>query len=64
VKTFAKRPPAQRNDRRRDRVEYRLHVRLRSADDAQDVARRRLLLEGFREIVVARLELGEQMRTF
>ncbi len=51
---------AQHERRRRDRVEHRLHVRLRAADDLQDVGRGGLLLERFGEVAVARLELGEQ----
>jgi len=43
-----------------DGVEYRLLVRWRSADHAEDFARRRLLLEGFREVAVAHLQLLEQ----
>jgi hypothetical protein len=43
-----------------DRVEDGLDVALRPADHAQDLARRRLLLEGLREVAVARLPLGEE----
>src|SRR5882724_751010 len=43
-----------------DGVEYRLLVRWRSADHAEDFARRRLLLEGFREVAVARPQLAEE----
>ena len=51
---------AEPQDRIRDRVEHRLHIGLRPADHAQDVAGRRLLLERFGEVAVARLELLEQ----
>ncbi len=43
-----------------DGVEDRLHVGLRATDDAQDLARGRLLLERFCQIAVARLQLLEQ----
>ena len=54
VNTFAELALAQFHRGRRDRVEYRLHIRLRLADHAQDVARRRLLFERFREVAIAR----------
>ena len=38
-----------------DRVEHRLHVGRRAADDPQDLARRRLLFQRLRQIAVARL---------
>src|SRR5712692_7376564 len=43
-----------------NRVENRLHVRGRAADDLQDFAGRRLLLEGFGERFVAFLQFLEQ----
>ena len=43
-----------------DRVEHRLDIRLRAADDAQDVAGGRLRVQRRRQLTVARLELGEQ----
>src|SRR5262244_1889030 len=42
-----------------DRLEYWLHVGRRAADDAQDLARRRLLLQRLGEAGVLRLQLGE-----
>ena len=45
---------------RRDRVEHGLHIGRRLADHAQDLARRRLLLERLGEIAIARFELVEQ----
>ena len=47
---------------RRDRLEHRLHVALRLADHAQDLAGRRLLLQRFGQVAVARLQLVEQPR--
>ena len=44
----------------RDRLEHRLHVGLRLADDAQDVGGGRLPLQRLAEVVVARLQLLEQ----
>src|SRR5205085_4323130 len=41
----------------RDSLEYRLLVRRRTADYAQDLARGGLLIERFAEVFVARLEL-------
>src|SRR5712692_8976443 len=41
-------------------VEQRLDVRRRAADDAEDLARRRLLLQGLGKVAVARLQLLEQ----
>ena len=46
----------------RDRLEDRLHVRLRLADGAQDVGGGRLAIERLREVPVARLQLREQAR--
>src|SRR5882724_6869373 len=43
-----------------DRVEDRLHVGLRPADDAQDLARRRLLLQRLGQLSIARPQLREQ----
>ena len=43
-----------------DRLEHGLRVRLRPADRAQDLARRRLLLEGFGQLAIPALELLEQ----
>ena len=43
-----------------DRVEHRLHVGRRAADDAQDLRRRRLLLQRLGDLGVARLQLLEQ----
>ncbi len=43
-----------------DRVENRLHVGRRARDDAQDLARRRLLFQGLGEVRVARFQLLEQ----
>src|SRR5713101_6484792 len=43
-----------------DRVEDRLHIGLRPADDAQDLSGRRLLLERLGEIAVAHPQLREQ----
>jgi len=48
----------------RDGVEHRLDVCRRAADDAQDLAGRRLLLQRFREIAVPRLQLLEQAHVF
>ena len=45
-----------------DRVEDRLHVGRRAGDHAQDLAGRRLLLEGLGEVGVLGLQLGEQPR--
>ena len=41
-------------------IEDGLHIRRRAADDAQDLARRRLLLQGLGEVAVAHLQLLEQ----
>ena len=43
-----------------DRIEHRLDIRLRAADDAQDLAGGRLLVQGRGELTIARLELFEQ----
>src|SRR5215468_9693128 len=43
-----------------NRIEYRLYVRLRAADDTQDVAGRRLRVERRGQLAVARLQLREQ----
>ena len=44
----------------RDSIQHRVKIRRRARDDAQDLARRRLLLERLRQIAVARLQLLEQ----
>src|SRR5207245_7390880 len=44
----------------RDRIEDGLNVSLRSADDAQDLACRRLLFQRLSQIVIPRLQLLEQ----
>src|SRR5437773_9855996 len=44
----------------RDRVEYRLHIRLRLADYTQDLARGGLLLQGLGEVAIAGFQLFEQ----
>src|SRR4029450_11575090 len=44
----------------RDRIEDGLHVGRRAADDAQNLARRRLTLQRLGELAVARLHLCEQ----
>src|SRR5216683_2119077 len=46
------------------RLEDGLHVRRRAADDAQDLSRRRLLLEGLGEVAVPHLQLLEQADVF
>src|SRR5712691_1537725 len=56
----AEEPVAQPHGASDDRVEDRLHVGLRSADDAQDLGRRRLLFQRFGEVSVADLELLEE----
>src|SRR5215472_16132020 len=43
-----------------NRIEYRLYVRLRAADDTQDVAGRGLRVERRPQLTVARLQLREQ----
>src|SRR6266446_5239723 len=43
-----------------DRVEDRLHVGLGPADDVQDLARGRLLVECFGKVAIARLQFREQ----
>src|SRR5262249_13780827 len=43
-----------------DRVEYRLHIRLRATDDAQDVARGGLRVQRRRQLPGTGLELLEQ----
>src|SRR5262249_56795349 len=43
-----------------DRLEHGLHVRLGRADDPEDLTRRRLLLEGLRQVAVAYVQLLEQ----
>ena len=43
-----------------DRVEHRLHVRRRAADDAEHLGRCRLMLQGFAQFCVALLEFLEQ----
>jgi hypothetical protein len=52
--------PQQAHGAGHDRVEYRLDIRLRAADDAQDVAGGGLLVERRGELAVAPLELGEE----
>src|SRR5689334_22246399 len=42
------------------RVEHRLHVRGRAADDTEHFGRRRLMLQGFSQLSVAILDLFEQ----
>ncbi len=54
--------PQQADGAGQDRVEHRLHIRLRLADDPQDVAGGGLRLQRRRQLAVARLELGEQPR--
>ncbi len=51
---------AQASGIRGNRVKHRLGVGRRGRDHTQDLARRRLLLEGFRERTVASFELLEQ----
>src|SRR5215510_9719873 len=46
----------------RDDVEYRLEVARGTADEAQDLARRRLLLLRLNQLTVARLELPQRLR--
>ena len=43
-----------------DRVEHRLHVRRRAADDAEHLGRRRLMLQRLAQFCVALLNLFEQ----
>ena len=43
-----------------DRVEHRLHVRWRAADDAEHLGRCRLMLQGLAQFCVALLEFLEQ----
>src|SRR5262249_39425235 len=43
-----------------NRIEHRLDVRLRAANDAENVASRRLLVERSGQFTVARLQLGEE----
>src|SRR5215831_12246077 len=57
---YARVPPKQTRRAGQDRVEHWLDIRLRAADDAQDVAGGRLLVERGGEIAIPRLELGEQ----
>ena len=51
--------PQQADGAGENRVEHRLDIRLRAADDAQDVAGRRLLLQRRGHVCVALLQLGE-----
>src|SRR5262245_34580191 len=51
---------AEPNSVRCDSVEHRLNISVRLADDAQDLARRRLLVECCRQLAIARLKLLEQ----
>ena len=43
-----------------DRIEYGLHVRRRTADDAEHLGRCRLMLQGLAQFCVALLEFLEQ----
>ena len=43
-----------------DRVEDRLHIRRRAADDAEHLGRRRLMLQGLAQFRVAFLQFLEQ----
>ena len=43
-----------------DRIEDRLHIRRRAADDAEYLGRRRLMLQGLSQLCVALLDLFEQ----
>src|SRR5262249_44488178 len=53
--------PTEQTDRAHyDRVKNRLHVRLRAADHAQDVAGGRLRVQRRRQVAVARLQFLEQ----
>ena len=52
--------PSKRTALLEDRVEHRLDIRRRAADDAQDLAGGGLLLERGGQVAVARLELSEQ----
>ena len=52
--------PQQADGAGHDRVEHRLDIRLRLADDAQDVAGGGLRVQRRGQLAVARLELGEQ----
>ena len=52
-----KQAAAQRDRVARDGVEYRLHIRRRTADHPQDLARRGLLLERFLRLVAGAAEL-------
>ena len=58
----AVRAPAQCDGTAHDRVEHRLHIGRRAADDAQDLGRRGLPLEGLGELAVAGLQLVEEPR--
>src|SRR5712692_3101883 len=67
----AKKSVAQPHGASDDRVEDRLHVGLRAADHAEDLARRRLLLERLAHLCVSLskravlfLELGKQAHVF
>ena len=44
----------------RDHIQHRLDIRRRAGDDAQNLARRGLLLQRFGELAVASIELVEQ----
>ena len=52
--------PQQADGAGHDRVEHRLDIRLRLADDAQDVAGGGLLVQRRGQLAVARLQLREQ----
>src|SRR5262245_18701527 len=47
-----------------DRIEHRLHVRWRSADNAEHFGSRRLMLQGLAQFCVALLDLFEQPHVF
>src|SRR5262249_18026314 len=57
---YARVPIQQADGTAHDRVEHRLHVRLRTADDAQDVAGGGLPAQRRGQLTVTCLELGEQ----
>jgi len=54
--------PQQADGAGQDGVEHRLDIRLRAADDAQDVAGGGLRVQRRRQLAVTRLQLGEQPR--
>src|SRR5215472_11446404 len=61
---YARVPSKQTRRAGQDCVEHWLDIRLRAADDAQDVAGGSLLVERGGEIAIARLELGEEADVF